>query len=584
MKNTSAASYVIIFIAATIALSLFSCGLLKTTGFVSHTIKTGGEERIAPVEKAASPTGPRMIIFALDGAVPAGLMSAIRSAQMPNTSALLGKDQGGGLFEHGYAAPDALSVLPSSTIADWASIFSGSVPAQDGVAGDEWFIRENATFLAPVPVSMTDVADNTKLVTDDLVGNQLKAPTLYEQLGVRSYVSMLSVHRGATYFSTVGPNSLSDLFEHLVRGTLKGRDPERSLSATLDRDSVVKLNEVIEEHGIPDLQVVYFPGIDIFTHAAEDPLNSQVRYLEHVTDGAVGQVLDEYRKHNALDGTYIIFVADHAHIPTMNDEQHRLGPDDDSSPFRAVAKGGFRVRQASLIVDGADKDFQAVLAYQGSMAYIYLADRSTCPKDDDQCDWRRPPRFEEDVMPVLKTLYRSNRSGRPVAALKGKLDLIFSRQPTRSGANSLPFEVFDGEDLVPIDDYLIDHPRPDLPKLAERMRWLSAGPYGNRAGDILLLPNACMNVPIQHRYYFAWMTHYSWHGSACEQDGHIPFILAQANGSGLKMRSIMSNFGGATLSEREMTPLVVSIFGKGQQRAGIDSSAGVSRDQASNDR
>ncbi len=550
------------FITPAILLFLFSCGLLKTTGFVSHTIRTGGEERIAPVEVPASPSEPRMIIFALDGAVPAGLMDAIKSSRMPYISALLGKDEGDGLFEHGYAAPEALSVLPSSTIADWASIFTGSVPAWDGVTGDEWFIRETATFYAPVPVSMTDVADNTKLVTDDLVGKELKAPTLYEQLGVRTYVSMLSVHRGATYFSTVGPNSLSDLFEHLVKGTIKGRDPERSLSATLDRASVVKVNEVIEEHGIPDLQVVYLPGIDIFTHTAEDPLNSQVRYLEHVTDGAVGKVLDEYRKHNALDNTYVIFIADHAHIPTMNDEKHRLGPDDDRSPFQGVAKAGFRVRKASLILDDMDKDFQAVLAYQGSMAYIYLADRTTCPKDDDKCDWNKPPRFEEDVIPVLKSLYRSNQYGRPVAALKGKLDLIFSRQPMPSGKNSLPFEVFDGKHLVPIDDYLSEHPRPDLPKLAGRMRWLSAGRYGNRAGDILLLPKACMNVPIENRYYFAWMTHYSWHGSACEQDGHIPFILAQANGSGQKMRSIMNKFGGASPSERELTPLVVSIFRK----------------------
>ena len=107
---------------------------------------------------------------------------------------------------------------------------------------------------------------------------------------------MLSVHRGATFYTTVGPDSLSDLFSHLVRGTLKGREPERSLSGTLDRASVEELTKAIEEHGIPDLQVVYFPGIDIFTHAAEDPLNSQKRYLAHVTDGAVGQVLDEYRQ------------------------------------------------------------------------------------------------------------------------------------------------------------------------------------------------------------------------------------------------------------------------------------------------
>src|SRR5260370_31601651 len=160
-----------------------------------------------------------------------------------------------------------------------------------------------------------------------------------------------------------------------------GREGERSLRGTLDRSSVEELNQAIEEHGIPDLQVVYFPGIDIFAHAAEDPLNSQMRYLAHVTDMAIGQVLDEYRRHEALDNTYVIFISDHAHIPTMNDEKHRLGPDDDSSPFQAVAKAGFRVRKASLLLPDADKDFQAVLAYQGSMAYIYLAHRTTCPED-----------------------------------------------------------------------------------------------------------------------------------------------------------------------------------------------------------
>jgi len=62
----------------------------------------------------------------------------------------------------------------------------------------------------------------------------------------------------------------------------------------IDRDATKKAIEAIEKHGIPDLQVIYFPGIDIFTHAAEDPLESQVRYLELVTDPTVGKVLDEY--------------------------------------------------------------------------------------------------------------------------------------------------------------------------------------------------------------------------------------------------------------------------------------------------
>ena len=544
-----------IAILAVVSLSL-SCTL------ISETLKTGGEQRLTRTAPPPKKQGPHVIVFALDGAVPAGLMEAVHSGHAPNIASLLGKDEGNGLFAHAYAAPHALSVLPSSTIADWSSVFTGEGPARSGVPGDEWFERETATFRAPVPVSVPDIDDNTKTVTDDLVGKELKARTLYETLGVRTYVSMQQVHRGATYYTTVSPSSFGDLLSSLIKGTLKGEEPEKSLSGAIDRNSTKKLIQTIEDHGIPDLQVVYFPGIDIFTHVTPDPLASQVRYLEHVTDGAVGQVLDEYRTKGALDNTYVIFIADHSHIPTLDDEQHQLGTDDEQSPFAVVTKARFRVRRASLLLDDSDKDYQAVLAYQGFMAYVYLADRSTCPDDGQRCDWKKPPRFEEDVTPVLRAFYHSNRVGRPIRKLKGTLDLIFTRRPAAAGKAALPYEIFDGQELVSIHDYLIDHPRPDLPDLEERMESLSEGPYGNRAGDILLLARACMNIPIQHRYYFAAMTHYSWHGSACDQDSHIPFILVQQGGSGDQMRSILRKFGGDQPSEKALTPLVRALFNK----------------------
>ena len=49
-------------------------------------------------------------------------------------------------------------------------------------------------------------------------------------------------------------------------------------------------------------------------------------------------------------------------------------------PLRRYIKAGFRVPQASLFLPNTDNDYQAVIAYQGFMAYIYLADRSTCPQ------------------------------------------------------------------------------------------------------------------------------------------------------------------------------------------------------------
>ena len=533
---------------------------------VTQTLETGGEKQFKPVPPPA-PSGIHVLIFAMDGATPAQFTEAVHSGDAPNIAMLLGKDGGNGVFEHAYAAPHALSVLPSSTIADWASIFTGAAPAYDGIPGDEWFERETMQFYAPVPVSVPDAADNAKVVTDDLVGRQLKVPTLFEDLHRSSFVSLLSIHRGATIYTIVAPGSFPDLIEHLIKGELMGNDPEKSLSGSIDRDSTQKVINAFKEHGIPDLQVVYLPGIDIFTHAAPDRLAGQTRYLEHVTDGCVGQVLAEYRRAGVINNTYMIFISDHAHTPTLDDKRNELGTGDKHSPFEAVHKAGFRVRGASLFIPNADDDYQAVLAYQGFMAYIYLADRSTCPHDDDRCDWKKPARFEEDVMPVLKTIYRSNTKGRPVAKLKGTIDLIFARPGVPGGQNALPYMIFDGKDLVPIHEYLRAHPRPDLIDLEQRMNWLSAGPYGNRAGDILLLARACMDIPIEDRFYFAGITHYTWHGSACEQDGHIPFILAKPNATGQELRSIMSDFGGDSPSERELTPLVRALFPpRGQAR------------------
>jgi len=155
------------------AVFVSSIFLVGSCAFILDTIRTGGEKELKPAPPPSSGSGPRMIIFALDGTTPAQLMEAIQSGNAPNLAGLLGKERGRGLFEHGYAAPKALSILPSSTIAAWSAIFTGTAPARSGVVGDEWFERESGTFLAPVPVSALDSADVSKVVSDDLIGKEL---------------------------------------------------------------------------------------------------------------------------------------------------------------------------------------------------------------------------------------------------------------------------------------------------------------------------------------------------------------------------------------------------------------------------
>jgi hypothetical protein len=454
--------------------------LVEACAFVAKTFSTDGERPVnRPVvttAKALPQDGPRVIVFALDGAGYPQLMEAIRSGMAPHIAALLGKEQGNGVFEHGYSAPGVLSVLPSSTVADWAATFTGKPPAEDGVPGDEWFDRQHQRFFAPVPITVTDTADFSAMLNDDLVGKQLKEPTLYEQLKRRSYVSMLMVYRGATLFTTVAPATFAGIVGGLVEGKLSGETSLESISKSLDLASTTKLLQAIQEHGLPRLQVVYFPGIDLFTHASPDPLHAQVGYLEKYTDDAVGQVLEAYRKLGALPNTYVIFVSDHGHTPTMNDAQHRRGPNDPGSPFAVLKAAGFRVRKASITLSKSEEDYQAVIASQGFMAYVYLADRSTCHAAGQTCDWSQPPRFHRDVMRAVRALYAANVSGVPIPQAKGTVDLIFAREAAEQDEEAEAFKVFDGRRLVPIHRYLERHPRPE---------WRTSGRYSDtRQGQL----------------------------------------------------------------------------------------------------
>jgi len=527
--------------------------------FVMHG---GTVEDEHPKRPQSAPVGPHVLIFAFDGAGYDQVMTAIKSGKAPRMATLLGADRGAGVYEHAYSAPDALSILPSTTIAAWSSIFTGAAPAYHGVTGNEWFAREEPHFYAPVPVSVTDTDDTKKMVTDDLVGKQEKVRTLFQQAHVTSHVSLNPVYLGADLFTTVEPLAFMAMMSDFVRGNVTEGHGEklRQTYAQLDQASVPKLLDASRSKGFPMIQVVYFPGIDLYTHLSRGGLTSEVEYLEQITDPLVGQVLDAYQQSGLLDNTYVMIVADHGHTPVLKDDIHAIGYNVDAGPVAVLRNTGFRPRAPKLELGSGEQDYQAVVAYQGAMAYVYLADRSSCPNRGDKCNWSRAPRMKEDVMPLVRALYAANRHGTKVRGLKGKLDLIFARTPVAFGKDTLPFKIFDGHRLVPIPTYLANHPRPDLLALDRRMRWLGAGPYGNHAGDVVLLTHSDLNHPIENRYYFSAPYH-SWHGSASEQDSHIPLIVAQQNSSGTELRKlVLARTLDAKPSQLDITPIVLELL------------------------
>src|SRR3984957_17121201 len=479
-----------------VALSLLtSC---TTAKFILH-----GGERAKKHIRPDQP-GPYVLIFAFDGAGYDQLMEAINSGKAPAMAGMLGKSEGGGLYEHAYSVPNAVTILPSTTIAAWSAIFTGAPTAWNSVSGNEWFVREEMKFYAPVPVSVEEMDDNRAMIIEDLVGKQLKTPTLFEQAGVKSSVSLNPIFRRADYFTVVDPISMVTLYtEFIARGGGENSPEKMDIYEDLDKKSVPKLLDGIEDHGLSKIQVVYFPGIDLYTHLASDPLAMEVDYLERVTDPLVAQVLAYYQNLGVLDQTYVMIIADHGHTPVLRDPKHALGSDSNDGPDAALKSAGFRPRKLVLNPGANEQDYQSAVAYQGAIAYVYLANRATCRNAGTTCDWKRPPRWRQDVLPVARAFYESNKTGTPVPQMKDTLDLIFARVPTPAGQPTMEYQIFDGHRLVPIREYLEAHPRPDLIQLDRRMQWLSAGPYGNRAGDILLLTKSGLELPIPKRYYFS---------------------------------------------------------------------------------
>ena len=113
--------------------------------------------------------------------------------------------------------------------------------------------------------------------------------------------------------------------EFLARGGGENSPEKIDIYEKLDKYSVPKLLDSIEDHGIPKIQVVYFPGIDLYTHLATDPLPMEVAYLVTVTDPLVAKIFDAYRNYGILDQTYVVVIADHGHTPVLSDSRHALG-------------------------------------------------------------------------------------------------------------------------------------------------------------------------------------------------------------------------------------------------------------------
>jgi hypothetical protein len=512
--------------------------------------------------RPSSPHSAQILLVAFDGVSRELLYELLRGGKLPNLAALLGGDE----LRHAYLDDTFLSGLPSTTMPAWVSVQTGVGAAESGVTGNEYFVRESREFVCPAPVSFNDPEPTLAIYTDGYLNKQVPVPSVYERIHSHDgdalvWVGMNHFFRGADKLIMTKRTVIAKALQGFIETEVEKLDGNRSRDIYEELDKAVVdtlVSELDHAKALPDVLTLYIAGTDLYPHVSKKPPGeASTEYLVEVVDPALGKLVDKLREKHALDRRWIIVTSDHGHTQVLHDTDHAIGVDA-NGPAGVLAKRGFRVRPPKPTVD--DKDpFSAVLALGGAMAYVYLADRSTCPGAKDRCDWTRPPRHREEVLAAAEALYQNNLDGKLVPSMRGKLDLIFVRAPRPFAEEDLPFEVYvGGGRSQPIDDYLRAHPHPTYVAVSERMQELAAGRYGERAGDLLLLAHNGDRDTADKRYYFA-EPYRSWHGSPSKLDSEIPLIVSHPDHDSASIRAWVTPILGDRPFQRKITDIIMKL-------------------------
>jgi hypothetical protein len=510
---------------------------------------------------ASSPSSIPIMVLGLDGVSRDLLYAMLRAGKLPNLTELLGGDA----LAHAYLDRRLLSNLPSTTMPAWVSALSGVGAAEHGVPNNEFFVRESRTFECPAPVSFTDSAPTLEIYTDGYLNRLAGAPTVYERIHEKDpdaliWTVMSHLFRGADTMYLTKRIVMAKAFEAFIAKELSKASGKtsRSVYENLDNAVIDSLITHLESGPVPDVLMLYLAGTDLYAHVAEEgPDEARRTYLAEVVDPALAPLIERMRARGMLDHRWVIVTADHGHTQVIRDDAHALDTGEDDAPG-VLHKSGFHTRPFTRKV--SDKDpYNAVLAYGGAMAFLYLADRSRCPGTGAACAWTDPPRYHEDVLAAAEAFRKNDEDGGLAPGMKRALDMIFVRVPKPVAEVDLPFEVYiGGGKTQAIDSYLKEHPHPTYVDLAQRMRELAVGIHGERAGDVLLLAHNGDRDRPEDRFYFA-APYRSWHGSPSRQDSEIPLIVANPRHRASAIGAWVDKLLGDRPYQRKLTDIILGL-------------------------
>lgn len=414
-----------------------------------------------------------LLVVDIDGLRQDTFHQALAAQMIPNLAGLIGgADAGLGCHL------DPVSPAPSITFCAQSTIFTGCQPREHGIPGNQFFDRFGSRTGGTPRFYAFDVGD--ALAYDDavltfsgqigLLGQALEpsVATIYEsaaQIGWESTVVYHMLSRGAG--SWIRP-SLLDIARLTRGGGLLGMSAE-----AYDREMLDRVLEYLRSGARPRILTIYFMGLDHVSH--HDGPATQLDYLSRVVDAQVGRLAAQLANWGLLNNLLVAVVSDHGQIGVIPDDRHSLRL---SFPFDREM--GYLFDALGLDVhdkprEGPDTD--AVVASNGGLAHVYLRHRYE--------NWDDAPRFEEDVLAVARAFWEAHATGRYAPDLAGALAMTLVRNTAQDGWSAAYQALAPDGRLMPVEDFLAEHPEIQTVDAPARLRQL-AGPA---AGDLLLVSN-----------------------------------------------------------------------------------------------
>ncbi len=352
----------------------------------------GLPQKTLPVSEAAKPQ-PKVFIIILDALKRTTLMESLD--ELPNFRSVIKGEHAN--YPYIYFE-NVLVSIPSSSKPSNTTLLTGVYPNRHGVPSTLWFDREKEKIITLNSIGQRRVVNILKerkidTLFDFARRSEKKTMAVATQVakGVeRENWIQQSIHLWGQAFmlNLISRGNPYPDGAHIDRGTTEGLLNGYLYSLT---DGLA--GKMRSTGDIPDLVVLHYIGMDIFTHYPRSFMAEkgwsideiQRWYLKEVLDPEIGKVKDFLKRQGLYENTIFFFIADHGQTKIIKhlDEKNLIATL--SRNFTVKTKGNSAGKADVICMPGA------------GTKTIYVKNKTVT-------DWMTPPRLIEDVKPVVDTV------------------------------------------------------------------------------------------------------------------------------------------------------------------------------------